>query len=196
MGRRRGTGGDGDTLAVRTNAIRRLEARGVAFETRRFAPSIHHAGEAARAMGLPPAAVYKTLVIQRERGRPLLVMVPGPCQIDLRRLAAALGEKRLSLARRQDAERLTGLPVGGIGALALLDRPFDVYLDRAALSLRQIWVNPGRRGINVGLPVEDLIQVTGARLVDATGEAGAAPAGADGMSSEHAPGGVAAVPSG
>jgi Cys-tRNA(Pro)/Cys-tRNA(Cys) deacylase len=58
--------------------------------------------------------------------------------------------------------------VGGIAALALLHRGFDVCLDRPALSLEQVYVSAGQRGIDLRLRVSDLIRVTGARVVEAT----------------------------
>ena len=160
---------------LRTNAMRLLEGHGAAYEVLTFSPDIHSAAEVAEVVGLDPDTVYKTLVVQRPRGktgraRPLLVMVAGDSRVDLTALAASLGEKKLSMATHDDAERLTGLQVGGISALALLNKGFDVCIDRAARSLDQVVVSAGRRGIDVRLAVSDLVEVTQARWVDATGE--------------------------
>jgi Cys-tRNA(Pro)/Cys-tRNA(Cys) deacylase len=151
--------------------MRALDARRIPYETVTYDPAIHAATEAAAAYGAPPDEVYKTLVLLRERGRPLLVMVPGPAQVDTRRLSRSLGEKSVHLAPQREAERLTGLQVGGIGALALLGKPFDVCLDRAALAHERIYVNPGRRGVNIRLRVDDLIRLTNARIVEAVADA-------------------------
>lgn len=70
----------------------------------------------------------------------------------------------------KEAESLTGLQVGGISALALINRGFDVYIDRAATELSHILVSAGCRGINLKLRVEDLIRITKARVVEATAE--------------------------
>jgi Cys-tRNA(Pro)/Cys-tRNA(Cys) deacylase len=153
---------------AKTNGMRALDARHVPYDTVAYDPAIHSAAEAAVAYGASPDEVYKTLVLLRERGRPLLVMVPGTAEVDLRLLARSLGEKSVRMAPQREAERLTGLQVGGIGAVALLGKPFDVYLDRAALAHERIYVNPGRRGVNIRLRVDDLLRVTGAQLVDAT----------------------------
>jgi Cys-tRNA(Pro)/Cys-tRNA(Cys) deacylase len=93
-------------------------------------------------------------------------MLPGDREVDLKILARSLGEKALRLAPHRDAERLTGLQIGGIGALALVDRGFAPCLDRSALAHQRILVNGGRRGLNLGVEVADLIRLTGARLVD------------------------------
>jgi Cys-tRNA(Pro)/Cys-tRNA(Cys) deacylase len=151
----------------RTNSMRLLDANKVAYEVVTFSPDLHSAVEVAEATGLDPDTVYKTLVVQRPRGKPLLVMVAADKQIDLHVLAASVGEKKLSMASHHDAEVLTGLQVGGISALALLNRGFDVCLDRAALGLDRILVSAGRRGIDLSLAVADLVRVTGARWVDA-----------------------------
>jgi len=159
----------------RTNAMRLLDAKKVAYEVLTFSPDIHSATEVAEVMQLDPNTVYKTLVVQRARAkagraRPLLVMVAGDRQVDLKALAVSLGEKKLAMATHADAERLTGLQVGGISALVLLNKGFDVCIDRAAQGLERVAVSAGRRGINVCLVVSDLVQVTRARWVDATGD--------------------------
>jgi Cys-tRNA(Pro)/Cys-tRNA(Cys) deacylase len=152
----------------KTNAMRLLEQWKVPYTALEYPTEVHSAVEVAEVLGVPPEMVYKTLVVLRERGRPLLVMVAGPREIDLRRLARSLGEKSVRMAPQKEAERLTGLQVGGIGALALLNKPFDVCIDRPALALDEILVNGGRRGVNLRLRVANLMRVTGARVVDAT----------------------------
>ena len=154
---------------VRTNAMRLLDANKVAYEVFTFSPDIHSATEVADVVGLAPGAVYKTLVVQRPRGKPLLVMVAGDEHVDLKSLAASLGEKRLHMATHRDAEALTGLQVGGISALALLNRGFEVCIDLAAQDLEAVTVSAGKRGINLRLSVPDLVRVTGARWVDVRG---------------------------
>jgi Cys-tRNA(Pro)/Cys-tRNA(Cys) deacylase len=72
------------------------------------------------------------------------------------------------MASYLQAEKLTGLKVGGISALALVNRPFDVYIDESALSFENILVSGGQRGVDVQLSVRDLLQVTQAHLVKAT----------------------------
>jgi Cys-tRNA(Pro)/Cys-tRNA(Cys) deacylase len=151
--------------------MRVLDRRKIAYQTYTYDDGAHHSAvEVAGMVGVPPEQVYKTLVMLRPRGRPLLVMMPAPAEVDPRRLAESLGEKSVEMAPQREAERLTGLKVGGIGALALLGRPFDVCLERAALTHERILVNPGRRGINIGIGVPELVELTAARIVDAAEE--------------------------
>jgi Cys-tRNA(Pro)/Cys-tRNA(Cys) deacylase len=156
--------------APRTNAMRLLDAHGIAYEVITFSSDIHSATGVAETIGLDPAHVFKTLVVQRGApGKPLLVMVPGDQEIDLKALAASVGEKRLSMATHRDAEALTGLQVGGISALMLLNQRFEICIDQAAQELKEIVVSAGQRGVDLRLWVADLVEVTDARWVDATG---------------------------
>ena len=152
----------------KTNAMRALDARKIPYEVFTFSPDIHSAVGVAEAVGLPPHQVYKTLVVLRPQGKPMLIMVAGDRELDLKRVAKAVGEKKVRMASHREAEALTGLRVGGISALALLNRPFDVFIDRPATELSHVLVSAGARGINLRLAVSDLIRVTHARIIQAT----------------------------
>ena len=152
----------------KTNSMRALEARKVPYQVFTFSPDIHSATGVADAVGLPYEQVYKTLVALRPTGKPMLILIAGDRELDLKRVAKAVGEKKVRMASHKEAEDLTGLQVGGISALALLNRPFDVFIDRPATELSHILVSAGKRGINLRLPVTELIQVTRARVIEAT----------------------------
>ena len=124
------------------------------------------------ALGVPPTAYTRhldscTLCLSKGLGAPIGSMIAGDRELNLKRLAAAIGEKKLWMASQRDAERLTGLKVGGISPLALLNRGFDIYADRAAAEQSHVYISAGQRGVNLRVAVEDLLQVTGARLVEA-----------------------------
>jgi Cys-tRNA(Pro)/Cys-tRNA(Cys) deacylase len=97
----------------KTNAIRLLDAKRVPYEALSYDADIHSAVSVADALGAPPEQVYKTLVVLREEAgaRPLLVMVAGPEELDLRLLARSIGAKATRMAPHRDAERLTGARV-------------------------------------------------------------------------------------
>jgi Cys-tRNA(Pro)/Cys-tRNA(Cys) deacylase len=149
-------------------AIRLLESRRIPFEIIRYPETIHNAVELAEYVGLPPARVYKTLVVlpSGPDAKPWLVMLPGPATFDLKGAAAELGLKRLRMATRAEAENLTGLRAGGISALALPRRSFHVFLSGEARQLAWVAVSAGQRGLNIKLAVEDLRQATGAAWLD------------------------------
>lgn len=153
----------------KTNAIRLLDAKHVPYEPLAYDPEIHSAVGVAEVLGVPPEQVYKTLVVLNEEAgsRPLLVMIAGPDELDHRLLARSIGAKATRMAPQREAERLTGLLVGGIGALVLVNRPFVPCIERAALAFEWVLVNGGRRGLNLKVGVEDLIRLTGAQVVDA-----------------------------
>jgi len=119
-------------IDVKTNAMRILQQRCIPHEAFTYDESIKTADGAAGAMGVPVSAVFKTLVLLRSEGRPALLMAPGDKEVDMRALAREIKCKDVGLASRTDAESMTGLRTGGIGALALLDKPFDILLDAAA----------------------------------------------------------------
>jgi Cys-tRNA(Pro)/Cys-tRNA(Cys) deacylase len=154
--------------AFKNNVTRLLDARGVPYEVFELPPEKHSAEETAELLGVPPSCVYKTLVVLREaKGKkPLLVMAPAGREVSLKTLAASLGEKKLSMAGQREAETLTGLQVGGISALALLNRGFQICLDRAAMELPYVHISAGQRGANLRLSPQDLQVLTNARLVD------------------------------
>jgi Cys-tRNA(Pro)/Cys-tRNA(Cys) deacylase len=158
-------------MAIKTNVTRLLDSRKIQYETNEYDGStFHSAEEVATLIGVPVEHVYKTIVVLREEKgkKPLLVMVPGNREIDLKKLAASVGEKKLKIAKHAEAEALTGLQVGGISALALLNKPFEACLDRSAQALPHIHISGGQRGLDVRLAVKDLIALTKAKFVEAT----------------------------
>lgn len=152
----------------KTLVMKLLEGKGIPYEAIAFPDEIRDAEEIAVALALPPGQVFKTLVVTRPLGKPMLVMIPADQHLDLKKLAKAVSEKKLRMATHRQAEELTGLQVGGISALALVNRGFDIRLDRAARQFDEIYVSAGARGLDVRLAVDDLIKVTGARIVEAT----------------------------
>jgi len=149
--------------------MRVLERARAEYQVFEFPDTIHSAVGVADYLGLPYQQVYKTLVVERVAGgKPLLVMVAAERELSLKKLAASLGEKKLKMARQSEAERLTGLKVGGISALALLNKGFQICLDRPAAELEWIVISAGQRGINLRVGVADLLRVTGGQVVDAT----------------------------
>ncbi len=154
---------------VSLNSTRLLNKRKIAFKIHQFSDSIHSANGVAEAVGVSPKRVYKTLVVlkQTPRAKPLLIMLSANHTLNLKKAARALGEKKLRMALHNEAEKLTGLKVGGISALALLNKGFDIYIDRAAQEQDTILISAGKRGVNVELAVNDLMHVTNAKWIDA-----------------------------
>jgi Cys-tRNA(Pro)/Cys-tRNA(Cys) deacylase len=144
-----------------------LDGKKISYNAYSYPDNLRDAEEVAQALDLPFERVFKTLVISRPKpDKNILAMVPANRQLDLKKLAKSVGDKKLKMASHRDAEALTGLQVGGISALALLNRGFDVYLDQSAAGFEQIIVSAGERGQQIELAVGDLVKLTRARYVD------------------------------
>lgn len=151
-------------MTVTNNVTRFLDSRKVKYTAHELPAGKLGALEAAEFMGVPAEQVFKTIVTVREKGRPVLAVIPGPCRVDLKLLAALMGEKKMHLPSEREAEALTGLQAGGISPLALINRGFQVVIDSAASDHEQIYVSGGQRGLNLRVPVPDLVRMTNARL--------------------------------
>ncbi len=117
--------------------------------------------EAAAALGVPPARVLKTLLV--DTGGALAVgIVPVDCSLDLKAMAAALDVKSVSMAAPQAAERVTGYVVGGISPVGQ-KRALPTILDASALGHPTVFVSGGRRGFDLELDPQVLLEVTAAR---------------------------------
>jgi Cys-tRNA(Pro)/Cys-tRNA(Cys) deacylase len=146
-----------------TPATTLLAREGVAFGVHPYEhdPAAASYGlEAAHALGVPPAHVFKTLLVRTDAGLGVGV-VPVDRQLDLKALAAALGAKRAVMADPAEAERATGYVVGGISPVGQR-RALPTVVDSSALGLERVYVSGGRRGLDISLSPGDLVTVTGA----------------------------------
>ena len=116
--------------------------------------------DAAAALGVDPARILKTLIASVD-GRLAVAVVPVAAELDLRRLAEALGGRKATMADPADAERATGYVRGGISPLAQRRR-LPTVVDETALGLTTILVSGGRRGLQVELAPADLVRLASA----------------------------------
>ena len=153
-------------MAQRLNAARLLQQRRIPFALLRYdADHFHDAEAVAQMLGVAPATVCKTLVLEPAAGgKPLLALIAADRALDLKRLAQLAGQRKLRLAARERAEQLTGMQIGGISALALAHRNWPVWLDEAAGDHAELHLSAGERGQQLRLPTAALIQLTRARL--------------------------------
>ena len=117
--------------------------------------------DAATALGVAPGRVFKTLVATADDGL-VLAVVPVDRELDLKRLAVAVGARRAVLANPAAAERATGQVVGGISPLGLR-RPLPVVVDASASGHETIFVSAGRRGLQLELDPADLVRLSAAQ---------------------------------
>ncbi len=153
-------------MGVMNNITRLLDSRKIPYRAFELPAEKLGALETAKLLGVSPNLVYKTIVVKRERGKPILAVIPGPHEVDLKALARALGEKKLTLPTEREAEQVTGLQAGGISPLALLNKGFQVVIDAAAQEQGEIHISGGQRGLNIRLPVKALAELTRARVAE------------------------------
>jgi Cys-tRNA(Pro)/Cys-tRNA(Cys) deacylase len=146
------------------NITRLLDSKKIPYKAFEFPAEKLSAVETARRLGVDPELVYKTIVVTRMNGKPILAVIPGSHRVELKMLAAALGEKKVNLPSEHEAEVLTGLQAGGISPLALVNKGFQVVIATDAQKQPEIHVSGGQRGLNIRLPVKSLMELTRARF--------------------------------
>lgn len=153
-----------------TPAVTAARRAGIPFRLHQF---VHDPGtraygaEAARALGVEPARVFKTLVVDAPPGGLVVAVVPVAAQLDLKAVAAARGSKRAALADPTAAERATGYVTGGISPLGQRRR-LPLLLDSSAGRFATLLVSGGRRGLEIELAPADLLAVTGGEVIAIT----------------------------
>lgn len=149
-----------------TPAIVLAKKRGVAHRVHSYThdPSAASYGlEAATALGLEPACVFKTLVADVEGVGLAVAVVPVDKQLDLKALADALHGRRATMAQPAAAERATGYIVGGISPLAQ-KKALPTVIDESATAQAEVFVSAGRRGLEISMAPADLQMLTAATL--------------------------------
>lgn len=147
------------------NVTRLLDARGISYTAFELPAEKLGALEAANLLKVDPELVYKTIVITRlGKGKPILAVVPGPHEVDLKAVARVVGEKKVHLPTEREAEALTGLQAGGISPLALINHGFQVILDESVQTHSEIFVSGGQRGLNIRLAPQALAGLTNAKI--------------------------------
>lgn len=149
-----------------TPATQWLRAQGIAY-TEHVYDYINHGGAAwgAQVLGLPLHAVIKTLVLQDEAARPLVVLMHGDCEVSTKQLARDIGSRHVEVCKPDVAQRHSGYLVGGTSPFGQR-KTMPVYVERSVLMLERIYVNGGRRGFLLGMSPAVLTQQLQAKAVD------------------------------
>ena len=153
-------------MAKGTPATLALEKAGVAFAvaTYTYDPDADRIGlQAAEAMGVSPGIVLKTLMAQVD-GKPVCIVVPSDREVSMKKLAAAFAGKSAQMMKPPDAERITGYRVGGISPFGQ-KRKFPTAIEAIAMSLPDVYMNGGQRGLQVRLAPSDAARVLDAKVV-------------------------------
>ncbi len=148
-----------------TRATLALQQAGVAFtvHTYDYDPNAERIGlQAAEAMGADPGGVLKTLMVQVD-GRPACVILPSDREVNLKKLASALGGKAAQMMKPADAERITGYHVGGISPFGQKKR-VPTLIEESGLAHPAVFINGGQRGLQVKLSPRDAAKVLDAQV--------------------------------
>jgi len=152
-------------MSKTTRATQALQQAGVSFTVHAYEydPNAERIGlQAAEAMGVDPGSVLKTLMVLVD-GKPACVVVPSDQEVNLKKLAAALGGKAAQMMKPADAERVTGYHVGGISPFGQKKR-VPTLIEQSAFAHDEVFMNGGQRGLQVKLRPKDAASALDAKI--------------------------------
>jgi Cys-tRNA(Pro) deacylase len=148
-----------------TQATVFLKTHRVSYTEHEYAYVEHGGTEvSARSLGVPEHEVVKTLVMQDEAGKPLIVLMHGDRKVSTKNLAREAGVKRIEPCTPEAAQRHSGYQVGGTSPFGTRKK-LPVYMERTILELPKIYINGGRRGFLVGLAPGEVARTLAPSLV-------------------------------
>jgi Cys-tRNA(Pro)/Cys-tRNA(Cys) deacylase len=155
---------------AKTMPMRILDEKEIPYEPRQQARKQFTAEGVAEDLGVPVAWVVKAMIVRGSGpGQDFaLVVVPGDRQLSLKKVAAALGDKGVSLAQARDVERITGYQVGAVSVLGYRRGELPSYLDQGVLELERAVISSGRPDMGLELDPEDLLRALGGEVGDFT----------------------------
>jgi Cys-tRNA(Pro)/Cys-tRNA(Cys) deacylase len=154
---------------MKTIAARMLDQLKISYELRAYEVDEAEldAITVARKVDMPPEATFKTLVARGDKSGVVMACIPGNSELDLKKMAAVTGNKRLELVAVKEIQSLTGYIRGGVSPLGS-KKKYPLFLDESVLGHSRISVSAGQRGLQMILSPEDLQRATGAALVAIT----------------------------
>ena len=154
-------------MKTKTNAMRRLDAAGIAYEVCEYEvdESDLSGKHIADEIGLPYEMVFKTLVAKGDKTGPVVFCMPVDLEIDLKKAARVTGNKRIEMVHVKDLLALTGYIRGGCSPIGM-KKQFPTYLHETASGFERITVSAGVRGAQLLLRVDELLAFVGAKFAD------------------------------
>lgn len=148
-----------------TPATQFLKANGVAY-TEHFYDYVEHGGTnvSSHRLGVDEHRVVKTLMMEDDKGAPLVVLMHGDRKVSTKNLARQIGAKRIEPSKPEVAQRHSGYMVGGTSPFGTRKK-LPVYLERSVLELDRIWINGGRRGFLVCIAPQEIVRTLAPTLV-------------------------------
>jgi len=151
---------------MNTPATEMLAAHGVPYTVHEY-EYVEHGGTAvsSESLGVPEHEVVKTLVMEDEEKKPLLVLMHGDRKVSTKNLARQTGRKSIEPCRPEVAQRHTGYQVGGTSPFGTR-KPLPVYMEKSIAALQAIYINGGRRGLLVRIKTQELVSVLKPQFVE------------------------------
>lgn len=154
---------------AKTNAMRLLDQAGISYKAMEYEVDEDNlAGEhVAESIGIPPDQVFKTLVAKGEKRGFAVFCIPVNMELDLRKAALAIEDKKVEMLHVKDLHPTTGYIRGGCSPIGM-KKKFPTYMDETAILFDEITVSAGIRGCQLCIPREKLIEFIDAVLCDVT----------------------------
>jgi Cys-tRNA(Pro)/Cys-tRNA(Cys) deacylase len=152
---------------MKTNAVRLLDGLGIHYELREYTvdPEDLAAEAVAAKIGMPAEQVFKTLLARGDRNGLCFAVIPGNCELDLKALAAASGDRKIEMVPVKDLQLLTGYIRGGVTVLGA-KKAFPVFADETIQLWDKISISAGVRGTQIILAPVDYLRAINAVLAD------------------------------
>lgn len=148
---------------AKTMPMRTLDEKGIPYEVRQQSSKQYTAEGVAEDLGVPVAQVVKAMLVQRstslgEGGGPfVLFVIPGDRRLSLKKVGAALADKKVQLASQRDVQRVTGYQVGAVSVLGFRRDDVPGYVDQQVLELEQVIISAGRPDAGLALDPADMV---------------------------------------
>ena len=151
---------------MKTPATQFLDGLGIAYTEHNY-EYVEHGGTAvsSESLGVPEREVVKTLVMEDEEKKPLIVLMHGDRKVSTKELARQAERKRIEPCKPEVAQRHTGYQVGGTSPFGVR-KPLPVYVERSVLEMPFLYINGGRRGFLVRISPADLVRLLEPTPVD------------------------------
>lgn len=152
---------------VKTNAIRMVEQKKIPYTEHEYEWDENHLSASSVAEQLPESQsrIFKTLVAVGNVTGPIVAVIPGEAELNLKKLAKVSGNKKVEMLHLKDLEATTGYIRGGCSPIGM-KKLFPTYLDQIAENYDQIIVSAGRRGLQMELAPQDICALTSGQFAD------------------------------
>ena len=152
---------------MKTNAIRILESRRVDHTTHEYEFNVAEidAVSVANKINADPESVFKTLVTRNEKNEPVVFVIPGNFELNLKKAASASGNKKIEMIKVKELQSLTGYIRGGCSPVGM-KKLFPTYIDETAQLHQKIFVSAGMRGMQIKISPDELVLAVNAHFAD------------------------------